>query len=289
MPSWEKMNDRKSDAPTALTRRESLAIENRARHSRHQHVEVESSTKRMKQRGSGQYAAAKALRVRARAGTAIAVVALLFGTFLLPAYAEPARTVLAAEPATSPSVQSLSVSDQVLASSTAIVARDSVSVIQVVPESASYSRIADTFTNVAKSPIQWPFLVGVPISSWFGYRACDGCPTFHKGIDINPGLGTPIQAIADGVVTELGANDADYGTNVVITHQIDGQTISSRYAHMIEGSSPLSLGDVVAVGDLVGQVGNTGLSTGAHLHFEILLDGVTPTDPYAWMKAKIGS
>tara|TARA_R110002020_G_scaffold152794_8_gene331372 strand:- start:72593 stop:72901 length:309 start_codon:yes stop_codon:yes gene_type:complete len=102
-------------------------------------------------------------------------------------------------------------------------------------------------------------------------------------------LGTPIQAIADGIVTQVGANDADYGTNLIITHQIDGQIISSRYAHMVEGSSPLAVGDRVSVGDLVGQVGNTGISTGPHLHFEILLDGVTPTDPYVWMKAKIGS
>ncbi|MGV8911473.1 MAG: M23 family metallopeptidase [Rhodoglobus sp.] len=228
-------------------------------------------------------------RFGAKEGTAIALVALLFGTFVLPAYAKPASTTVTAKESQSPSVQSLNVSDQLLASATTIPARENVSVIKVVPESASYSRIADTFTNVSESPIQWPFLVGVPISSWFGYRSCDGCPVFHKGIDINPGLGTPIQAIADGVVTELGANDADYGTNVVITHQIDGQTISSRYAHMIEGSSPLAVGDVVAVGDLVGQVGNTGISTGAHLHFEILLNGVTPTDPYVWLKEKIGS
>ena len=215
------------------------------------------------------------------------LVVLLVGTYLLPAYAMPEGATTGAAPVQPSLLQSLRVSSATKADTAA--SRDSFSITKTVPAGAPYSRTDDTFANNPNSPIQWPFLVGAPISSGFGYRDCDGCPTFHKGIDINPGLGTPIQAIADGVVTEAGANDWDYGTYVIITHQIDGQVIGSRYAHMIEGSSPLAVGDVVTVGALVGQVGSTGISTGAHLHFEILLDGVTPTDPYAWMKAKIGS
>lgn len=217
------------------------------------------------------------------------LVALLMGTYLLPAYAAPEVPASAGVPGQPAQLQSLRVSSTSTMDADASANRDSFTVTKTVPAGAPYSRTDDTFTNNPDSPIQWPFLVGAPISSWFGYRDCDGCPTFHKGIDINPGLGTPIQAIADGVVTEMGANDWDYGTYVIITHHIDGQVIGSRYAHMIEGSSPLAVGDVVTVGSLVGEVGSTGISTGAHLHFEILLDGVTPTDPYAWMKAKIGS
>ena len=214
---------------------------------------------------------------------------MLVGTYLLPAYATselPTSARVSDQPV---QLQSLRVSGTSTMDADASANRDGFTVTKTVPAGAPYSRTDDTFTNNPNSPIQWPFLVGAPISSWFGYRDCDGCPTFHKGIDINPGLGTPIQAIADGVVTEVGAGGWDYGTYVIITHQIDGQVIGSRYAHMIEGSSPLVVGDVVKVGAFVGQVGSTGNSTGAHLHLEILLDGVTPTDPYAWMKAKIGS
>lgn len=283
------MNYRYSDAPAARTRREALALEQKARGSRRLRADDTSTAKKVELPNSGRPNLTNILRSSAKGGTAVTLVALLIGTYLLPAYAASESTVAAGDTSKFVPLQSIRVSDSASASSLPFPLRDSVSVIKIVPDSASYSRVAGTFTNVQNSPLQWPFLVGVPISSWFGYRSCDGCPVFHKGIDINPGLGTPIQAIADGVVTEMGPNDADYGTNVVITHQIDGQTISSRYAHMIEGSSPLTVGDVVAVGDLVGQVGNTGISTGAHLHFEILLDGATPTDPYVWMKEKIGS
>ncbi|MDJ0333961.1 M23 family metallopeptidase [Salinibacterium sp. G-O1] len=262
------MTHRYPDAPAALTRRESLSREKRPR-----------------------LKATRTLRSSARGGGGIALVALMMATYVLPAYA--AQEDVAPAEASGPSAQlqtvrvpgvSANASDSILTS-----ARDSFQVTKTVSAGVPYSRIADTFTNNPNAAIQWPFLVGVPISSWFGFRDCTGCPTFHKGIDLNPGLGTAIQAIADGVVTEVGPNDADYGTNVVITHQINGQVISSRYAHMIEGSTPLAVGDVVTVGALVGQVGNTGISTGAHLHFEILLDGVTPTDPYAWLKAEVGS
>ncbi|GGI73281.1 hypothetical protein GCM10009724_25390 [Microbacterium lacticum] len=67
----------------------------------------------------------------------------------------------------------------------------------------SYAHTADTFTNDPASAVQWPFTVGVPISSTFGYRTppCPSCSNFHAGLDMTPGIGTPIQAIADGVVT----------------------------------------------------------------------------------------
>jgi len=57
---------------------------------------------------------------------------------------------------------------------------------------------------------------------------------------------------------------------------------------MIFGSSPLRSGQQVAVGELVGLVGNTGASTGAHLHLQVMLGGVTPVDPIAWLTANAG-
>lgn len=283
------MTYRYPDTPAALTRREILSLERTARRSRHQPPGVVSIRRSRERSKPTRPKAARTLRSSAKGGGAIVLVALLMGTYLLPAYAAPEGAATAVVPGEPAQLQSLRVSSTSTMDANTSADRDTFTVTKTVPYGAPYSRTDDTFTNNPNSPIQWPFLVGAPISSWFGYRDCDGCPTFHKGIDINPGMGTPIQAIADGVVTEVGANDWDYGTYVIITHQIDGQVIGSRYAHMIEGSSPLVVGDVVTVGTLVGQVGSTGISTGAHLHFEILLDGVTPTDPYAWMKAKIGS
>ncbi|MDQ2636207.1 MAG: peptidoglycan DD-metalloendopeptidase family protein [Actinomycetota bacterium] len=151
-----------------------------------------------------------------------------------------------------------------------------------------YSNLADTFTNNPDAAIQWPFTVGVPISSGFGYRSCSGCSTYHQGLDFNPGEGTPIQAIADGTVTEIGGPYGTLGVFVKIEHQIDGQRIVSLYAHMLEDSSPLTVGQQVAVGQLVGQVGDTGQSTGPHLHFGLLVSGTEAIDPYPWLKEHAG-
>ncbi|MEC5185672.1 murein DD-endopeptidase MepM/ murein hydrolase activator NlpD [Cryobacterium sp. MP_3.1] len=155
-----------------------------------------------------------------------------------------------------------------------------------------YAQTANTYTNDLGSAIQWPFLVGVPISTDFGPRIppCDGCSSFHKGLDMNPGVNTPIQAVANGVVREISSTDnSGLGVYAIIDHIIDGRLVSSLYAHMTEGTLALAVGDPVLVGQLVGNVGNTGQSTGPHLHFEILLDGVTPTDPYAWLTEKVST
>lgn len=149
-----------------------------------------------------------------------------------------------------------------------------------------YGNRSFSFTNNPNGTIQWPFAMGVPISSGFGERVapCGGCSSYHMGVDFTPGIGTAIQAVADGVVSSVTTNTWGLGHSVVIDHQINGQLVQTVYAHMIAGSIRVVLGQEVKVADQVGQVGSTGISTGAHLHLEINVNGV-PVDPFAWLKA----
>lgn len=143
--------------------------------------------------------------------------------------------------------------------------------------------VRDGFGVTMYSVVQWPVPSTTTITSGFGYRWCAGCTTDHTGIDFTPGDGFPVQAIANGVVTAAGYA-ADYGVNVTVQHEIDGQIVSSLYAHMQEGSMNLSIGDIVARGDLLGLVGDSGLSTGAHLHLAIII-GDAMVDPHGWLLA----
>ena len=140
--------------------------------------------------------------------------------------------------------------------------------------------------TVGTGAIQWPFPYAVPISDGFGERVapCRGCSTFHKGTDFTPGAGTPIYAVADGIVEFSIVGDTGFGNNVQINHDVNGKKFDSFYGHMQMNSSPLHAGDVVHVGDFVGLVGETGVATGAHLHLEIHVNGVQ-IDPFAWLKA----
>lgn len=146
---------------------------------------------------------------------------------------------------------------------------------------ANYSNF---FVNNPNSPIQWPFAVGVPISYGFGMR--DG--TMHEGADFTPGEGSPIQAIADGVVRESTESGGAFGVHIVIDHVIDGQLISSSYSHLLYGSRQVEVGDQVTVGTIIGRTGNTGRSFGAHTHFEMLANGTTPIDPIPWLREHAG-
>jgi murein DD-endopeptidase MepM/ murein hydrolase activator NlpD len=166
------------------------------------------------------------------------------------------------------------------------VTRDGYGVRDVAALRAAGMRIADTFTNNPGRAVQWPFPVGVPISDGFGPRESPGGigSTDHKGVDFTPGQGTSIQSVADGVVrTVVPSDGGGLGVYVVIDHVVDGQPVSSTYGHMLPGSTAVTEGQLVKVGQPVGRVGNTGTSTGAHLHLEIRLDGVTPVDPFAWL------
>ncbi|MDJ0335594.1 M23 family metallopeptidase [Salinibacterium sp. G-O1] len=148
--------------------------------------------------------------------------------------------------------------------------------------------VRDDFAMTEFSVVQWSVPASTPISSTFGTRECSGCSTDHKGTDFNPGSGYSIEAIAAGVVTEAGWDSTGYGNKVVVEHVIDGQVVSSLYAHMLDSSITVNVGDTVARGQSLGLVGSTGESTGAHLHLGIIVNG-TFIDPYAWLSAHVNA
>jgi murein DD-endopeptidase MepM/ murein hydrolase activator NlpD len=179
--------------------------------------------------------------------------------------------------------QSLSVSADVAAASTTRAGYTVTSYAELLR--ARYGNRSYSYT-VGTGAVQWPFPYAVPISDGFGERVapCRGCSSFHKGTDFTPGAGTAIYSVAAGTVSYTEVSDSGMGNNVIIDHVVNGVKVQSMYAHMKMNSSPLHVGDVVAVGDFVGLVGETGTAIGAHLHLEIHLGGVQ-VDPYAWLKA----
>lgn len=107
------------------------------------------------------------------------------------------------------------------------------------------------------------------ISSGFGYRAdpFSGGAAFHGGLDFRGPVGAPIYAAAQGVVTFAGVQQG-YGNCIEISH---GNGLMTRYAHM--SGFRARIGQTVNAGDVIGLIGNTGRSTGPHLHFEVRVNG----------------
>lgn len=143
-----------------------------------------------------------------------------------------------------------------------------------------------TYKNDLSSTVQWPFPVGVAITDDFGPRVSPGGigSTNHMGIDFAPAQGTPIGAIAGGTVTSVTPTDnGGLGVHVIVQHVINGQSYESVYGHMLTGSIGVKVGDVVKVGDELGKVGNTGASTGPHLHLEVHTADGNKIDPIAFL------
>jgi murein DD-endopeptidase MepM/ murein hydrolase activator NlpD len=180
--------------------------------------------------------------------------------------------------------QSLAVSDAV---AEALPVRDAYTVVNLAAQGRmKNANQSFLYTNDTNGTIQWPFPDPVPISSGFGARHvtnCSFCSTFHEGLDFVPPVGTTIDSIAAGVVSQAGTT-GPFGNHVMVDHVIDGQKVQSLYAHMISGSIKVVVGQQVTVAQPLGLLGSTGNSTGPHLHLEIHLDG-TPVDPFAWLKA----
>ncbi|MBK6981482.1 MAG: peptidoglycan DD-metalloendopeptidase family protein [Betaproteobacteria bacterium] len=122
-------------------------------------------------------------------------------------------------------------------------------------------------------PTTLPVLGGY-YSSNYGYRIdpISGKSSFHTGVDVIATQGTAVMAAAGGVVSAVEFH-AEYGNIVDIDHD---NGLTSRYAHLLK--STVKVGDVVMKGQLIAQVGNTGRTTGPHLHFEVREKGV-PLNP----------
>lgn len=103
-------------------------------------------------------------------------------------------------------------------------------------------------------------------TSGYGWRNIGSGNEFHLGIDIANPIGTPIVSAADGVVSYAGTMSG-YGKVMMVTHSINDSTWTTVYAHLSAFSS--SVGNSVAKGEQIAKMGNTGRSTGPHLHFEI--------------------
>ncbi|HYD24643.1 MAG TPA: M23 family metallopeptidase [Croceibacterium sp.] len=106
------------------------------------------------------------------------------------------------------------------------------------------------------------------ITSGFGYRSdpIHGAAAMHAGLDFRGPVGSPIHAAAKGKVTFVGTKSG-YGRVVEISH---GNGMMTRYAHMSTWKA--KIGQAVDAGDVIGLIGNTGRSTGPHLHFEVRIN-----------------
>ena len=120
---------------------------------------------------------------------------------------------------------------------------------------------------------------GVRLASSFGYRfhPIYHRPILHRGIDITGPSGYPIFATGDGVVESVNVSFYGYGNCVVINH---GFGYKTRYAHL--KSALVAPGQKVSRGDQIARMGNSGLSTGTHLHYEVIYRG-NPVNPWNYL------
>jgi murein DD-endopeptidase MepM/ murein hydrolase activator NlpD len=125
--------------------------------------------------------------------------------------------------------------------------------------------------------VAWP--ARGPLSSFFGYRddPFTGVRRFHAGIDIVVNSGTPVRAAIDGKVSDVGYN-ANYGNYIILNHADGFQTL---YGHLT--SATVAVGSRVAQGSMIGISGNTGYSTGPHLHFGLFRRSL-PLNPLKYLK-----
>jgi murein DD-endopeptidase MepM/ murein hydrolase activator NlpD len=129
---------------------------------------------------------------------------------------------------------------------------------------------------IASLPSRWP--VHGSVNSEFGNRKSPWTSEreFHAGLDIGANRGTPVQAPAAGTVVFAGTAP-EYGTAVILDH---GQEVKSLYGHLSQVS--VKVGQKVERGGLIAYTGNTGRSSGPHLHYEVIVKG-RPVNPRAYL------
>ena len=136
--------------------------------------------------------------------------------------------------------------------------------------------------TLALVPYRKPVVGEVEFTSGFGVRSDPflGRPAMHTGLDFRAQTGDPVRATANGKVVSSGWSGG-YGRMVEIDH---GNGLSTRYGHLSEIN--VKVGDFVKIGQVIGEVGSTGRSTGPHLHYETRIDGEA-VDPQKFLRAGV--
>ena len=122
--------------------------------------------------------------------------------------------------------------------------------------------------------------LSMPVKSAFRYTSGFGARwgRAHQGVDLAGPVGTPIMATGDGVVTFAG-RQSGYGNLIKVEHALGTET---RYGHLSKIN--VKVGQKVSRGSLIGAMGNTGRSTGPHLHYEVRVNGKA-VNPMSFIKA----
>jgi murein DD-endopeptidase MepM/ murein hydrolase activator NlpD len=136
--------------------------------------------------------------------------------------------------------------------------------------------------TLALVPYRKPVVGEVEFTSGFGVRSDPflGRPAMHTGLDFRAAAGDPVRATANGKVVSSGWAGG-YGRMVEIDH---GNGLSTRYGHLSEIN--VKAGDPIRIGQVIGEVGSTGRSTGPHLHYETRIDGEA-VDPQKFLRAGV--
>lgn len=160
---------------------------------------------------------------------------------------------------------------------------------RLVVQSKSYDQIFELAKRKEDLLQAMPAIVPIKMSgaghvaSGFGYRVHPVFKTerFHAGIDFTSPIGTPIYATGNGVIEQADASSSGYGLCVKIKHGYGYETL---YAHM--SKVLVSAGQKVKRGQIIGLLGNTGLSTGPHCHYEVHRNG-EPVNPVAYFLSNL--
>lgn len=153
---------------------------------------------------------------------------------------------------------------------------------QLYRVSLTRSQVDSVNRTLAMVPYRKPVIGEVEFTSGFGIRNDPflGRPAMHTGLDFRASMGDPVRATANGKVSSAGWAGG-YGRMVEIDH---GNGLATRYGHLSQ--IDVKVGDIIKIGQVIGEVGSTGRSTGPHLHYETRIDGEA-VDPQRFLRAGI--
>ena len=188
-------------------------------------------------------------------------------------------------------------SRHVLALSTAIAlssaALSPAAAAAAVPVSAAVSTAPSAATAIpAATAFAMPLAAkSYTLSAWQGPRCMPmpGASTAHGGVDLAAKSGSPMYAVAAGVVTATVSGSSSVNGRIEIKHTVGNVIYTTKYLHIWSATTHVKVGQVVAAGQRISSVGMSGNSTGPHLHLELWqhsTSGSTQLDPVPWLKAR---